>query len=552
VTASTSRPFDPNVLNWLRDPVIDQGLSFLESGDDWSFHDYRSLAAIAQGAARALEERGIGEGDRVALVLDTGPDFIATFFGALLRSALPAAVTPPGALPGEQYEAHLTAALRAIDANVVVTDQRLHPSVAPASAGVGVPHTAIITPPFDAAAGSIDTSRRHGPAYIQFTSGSTGRPRPRVVSWEGLEANLNAIGGWLELDRDRDAGASWLPLHHDMGLCFLLTPMCGSGSVRLMRPDQFVRSPLRWLRCFAEGATITAAPLFGYRYVVRRVKPSMLQGLDLSGFRAAIVGGERVDPSVISDFLRLLAPAGVRPDVVLPAYGMAEATFIVSGKALRTPARAVRLASDGHAQGDAAAVIDETLLDGSPVDGEGWVVGCGQPMSGVRVSIVDEAGYELPEGRVGEIRVEGGSLTKPYVGGEQAEPDGGSLLTGDAGFVLAGQVYVLGRMGDSVKVHGRAVFAEDIEARVVAALGVQPHRCAVIAGNHRDVATAVLLLEAPGEQDIETARGALDGIVGEDVTIRVLAVDRGAILRTSSGKPRRRVLWDLFAAGAIS
>ena len=49
----------------------------------------------------------------------------------------------------------------------------------------------------------------------------------------------------------------------------------------------------------------------------------------------------------------------------------------------------------------------------------------------------------------------------------------GALTTGDAALMLDGELYVLGRIGDSVKVRGRTVFVEDVEAKVFPVDGIR-------------------------------------------------------------------------------
>src|SRR6185437_402632 len=99
------------------------------------------------------------------------------------------------------------------------------------------------------------------------------------------------------------------------------------------------------------------------------------------------------------------------------------------------------------------------------------LVGCGRPLPGVSVAIVDENGRELDEGYLGEIQVSGHSVAFGYVGeaGDGQRLDG-VVRSGDAGFVLGGEVFVVGRIGDSVKVRGQWLFAEDIDTVVRSAV----------------------------------------------------------------------------------
>src|SRR4029079_5230427 len=122
---------------------------------------------------------------------------------------------------------------------------------------------------------------RAGLAMLQFTSGSSARCRGVKVPFRALEANVDAIRQWLRWT-EADSFASWLPLHHDMGLVGAMISSVVSGTdLWLLQPDQCVMYPLRYLQCFdAGGATLTVTPAFGLEYIVRKVKPESLQGLD--------------------------------------------------------------------------------------------------------------------------------------------------------------------------------------------------------------------------------------------------------------------------------
>ena len=110
-----------------------------------------------------------------------------------------------------------------------------------------------------------------------------------------------------------DPTATWLPIHHDMGLIgCLVTPVMNRSDIWVLEPEQFIQAPLRYLRCFGElGARLTAMPNFGLAYIARRIRPEQLDGLDFRQWRAVIVGAERVDPAVLDAFTKLLAPHGL-------------------------------------------------------------------------------------------------------------------------------------------------------------------------------------------------------------------------------------------------
>lgn len=533
-TAEERRPATGSrLLSWVERPGAGV-VRFAGPGDGWDEWPYPRLAAAVRRVAAGLRAAGVRPDDVVVLVEPTGPGFVSGYFGAMLAGAVPSPVAPPALgqdLAG--YLAHVRQIVAAAAPRLVVTGGTLAEPLRAVAGTAGVVRTADLA----TAADSPTDGRRAGLALLQFTSGSTCRPRGVRVPYAALEHNVTAIGRWLRQGPD-DPTASWLPLHHDMGLIgCLLTPVAHQGDLWLLTPQQFVRDPLRYLRCFGErGARLTAMPSFGLRHVVNRVRPEQLAGLDFAAWRAVIVGAERVSPAALEEFWRLLAPHGLDRRALLPAYGLAEATLAVTGGALDEPWRTVRV--------DAARIPLGDVPAGGPAAAP--LVGCGAPLDGVSVRVLDDGGRQLPDGRVGEIEVGGASVTAGYLGdpaGAAARFTAGTVRTGDSGFLHDGQLYVLGRLGDSLKLRGRTLFAEDVEAALEAA-GVPRHRHTVLLG-HTDTPVAMVLLEN-AEPDWVQRATAVVGRLTEGAELIALRVPVGTILRTTSGKPRRRVMWQRF------
>jgi acyl-CoA synthetase (AMP-forming)/AMP-acid ligase II len=388
-------------------------------------------------------------------------------------------------------------------------------------------------------------------ALLQFTSGSSGQARGVRVPFDALAANIAAIRRWLAMTED-DPTASWLPLHHDMGLIgCLITPVVNQSDLWLLEPERFVRNPVRYVQCFdAPGARLTAIPPFGLDYITRRISPHTLEGLDFSEWRAVIVGSERIDPAVLRRFTDLVAPFGFDRRALLPAYGLAEATLAVSGLALNDEVTTVAVHSTALAVGECITSRD----DSEAGDDVQQVVGCGTALAGLTIDIVDDAGTALPDGHLGQIVVRGTSIAaerEEYEGSDSLTRwHDGALHTGDAGFTIDGQLFVIGRLGDSMKIRGRTIFAEDIEAALVAA-GVPRTRLAVLLGASPRGATAVVLIEQAEGSWLNTAQAVLRRTT-EGAAGLVVDVPRKSIQRTTSGKPKRRPMWQAFAEGRIA
>jgi len=536
------------LLSWLEDPSDDRGIRFAGNGDEWDFWSYSSLADSTVRVASGLRALGVGHDDVVSIVLPSGPGFVAALFGTMFAGAVPSPLAPPMAFQDlAVYDDHVAGVLRTARPRLVVTDLALKDPIDRLARHADVASVTTIDEVLGSGSDGAGPARPADLALLQFTSGSSGRARGVRITFDALEANVGGIREWLRMTTE-DATATWLPVHHDMGLIgCLLTPVVNGSDVWLLQPEQFVHSPVRYLRCFGEsGARLTAMPAFGLAYIARRVRPAALEGFDFSRWRAVIVGAERLDADVFGQFHGLLAPFGLRRSAILPAYGLAEATLAVTGLPLFQGWRSVAVRPGSVATGDAIARADG-VTDGNAV------VGCGQPLTGVTVAVVDEAGQALPDGHVGEIVVRAPSVASGYLSGEESSSltaiEAGRLATGDAGFRLDGELYVLGRLGDSLKVRGRAVFAEDVEAALATA-GLPGHRLAVALGIRDGRPTAVAVLEHPQSGWAELAEQVVRRRT-EGALVVVAPVPRGAIARTSSGKPKRRLLWHSFVGGTL-
>jgi acyl-CoA synthetase (AMP-forming)/AMP-acid ligase II len=503
----------------------ERGIRSALSDGSWTFTSYADIAAAARLRACALADAGVGPGDAVCIAQRGGPDFLTTLLGALLAGATPAPLAPPVLFRDPAaYARELRSAIALASPRVVVADDALRTAVEPAAAAASV---AVAAPAELVADRTRIPARRpsdESVALLQFTSGSSGTARGVRLSRGALEWNIGAIRTWLEMTAD-DATATWLPVHHDMGLIgCLLTPFVNGSDVYLMQPEDFVRDPLRWLRCFAvEGASLGAVPAFALAHVVRRVPADALAGLDFSNWRALIVGAERLQPAALTRFEELLAPAGFRSTTLCPAYGLAEATLAVTGLPLGESWRA------------AAAGQREPPVASS-----------GRPLPGVEVQVLGVAGEALGEGEVGELAVRSPGLAAGYVGGDDSasltQLTNGVLYAGDAGFVLGGELFVLGRLGDGLKLRGITVLAEDVEATLEAG-GFPPRRLAVAFGYRGDAPTALVVLEGAAPDSAERAAALVRGRV-PDVETVVAVVAKGSIPRTTSGKTKRRELWE--------
>ncbi len=545
-----------SLLEWIESPASDHGFRFLHDSGDWKFSSFATIAQRSQAVAANLLDFGIARDSVVCVFLPTGPEFVAAMFGTWIAGGSVCPLVPPMMFEDEEeYIKHVSRIIRAASPIVLVTNTSFKPLVESVVVRAGLQGSRLVDVN-EIENAPVKTGQRARVALLQFTSGSSGTPRGVQVSFENLDSNIMSIRRWINMS-PTEVTATWLPLYHDMGLIgCLLTPTVNQSDVWVMRPDQFIRDPLAWLECFGKrGASLCAAPNFGYGYVARKVPAQSLVGMDFSKWRIAIAGAEPVDAQALTQLSELLAPFGFSDEAYLPAYGLAEATLAVTGGSTGTPALAVKLDWDSLSFGEVVRIKGTAPLgDLQGNASAGWLVSSGKPHAGIEVVVVGDDSKELAQGVLGEIFVRGGSVALGYAdtrADSATKFSKGGVLTGDAGFVLKGELFVVGRIADSLKVRGRSVYAEDLEARISLTTGLRRGRFVVIASPGESGGEILTIAEQVDDGWAKAVVRLLKGIVGDGVPIKVGTGPKGIIQRTSSGKPRRRVMWQLEQAGQL-
>src|SRR5437762_1282948 len=98
-------------------------------GDDASVTlSYRDALELGRRAAHELASRGVARGDKVLLVLPTGPGFLAAFLGCQLLGAIPVPAVPPYSLRAiDEYVGRIVRLATNAQVRAVVTIDKLVP-----------------------------------------------------------------------------------------------------------------------------------------------------------------------------------------------------------------------------------------------------------------------------------------------------------------------------------------------------------------------------------------------------------------------------------------
>ncbi len=529
----------------------------------WSQVDMRSRAVAEQ-----LKVCGKA-GDRAAILAPQGLEYIVAFFGAMQAGfiAVPLSVPQPGG-----HDERVSGALCDCSPAVILTTSAVvdavMPYAGPQPGGSAPAVVEVDALDLDSPRPVAETTGEYcETAYLQYTSGSTRRPAGVAISHANVLANLEQIFADY-FDEGRGAPpdltfVSWLPFYHDMGLIQgvfapLLTATGTPGETRgtpavLMSPTGFLQRPSRWVQLLAKnGPSWSASPNFAFELAARRTTDEDMAGLDLSGLMGIISGSERIHAATMRRFIERFSAFNIRRDVVLPSYGLAEATlYVTSTPQGHTPATArfdYEKLGKGYAKRCAAEAGTELVSYGPP--------------RAVTLRIVDpETRTENPAEKVGEIWVHGDHVASGYWKDRQASertfgatlvhptsgtPHGPWLRTGDLGVMSGGELFIVGRIKDLLIVNGRNHYPDDIEATIqeitggrVAAVSVPDDQTEQL------VAIAEVKQKGAVEEDdsrLRTVKRAVTSAISKSHSLRVadlVLVPPGSLPTTTSGKVRR-------------
>lgn len=517
----------------------------------WS---YAHLDAEARRIGSWLRAR-FPAGDRVLLLYPAGLDFVAAFFGCLYAGMVAVPAPPPGRYQIDRLRASGIARNAMVSA--VLTDTENLPAAIEWAKAEGLTGTPLATDDgalADADPWTPEDLDRDMLAMLQYTSGATGEPKGVMLSHGNLLHNAEIQCRKAGLTAESRLGG-WIPLYHDMGLLGQVLPaLMSGGSCALMRSAAFLRRPYLWLRMIDKyDINVSAAPNFAYELCCAGVTDEQLAGLDLSRWRFAANGAERVDAATLDAFAKRFAPAGLRDDVLSPCYGMAEATVFVSSHAYRKP---VLIRVDADLLERHRFVPAEIGVD---------LVSCGRPHD-FDVLIADpRTGEALPPGVIGEIWLRGPSVAKGYwhndSANERAFVSGGYLRTGDLGILHDGELYVMGRLDEVMTVHGRNLYPQDIERELRehhAGLGLIGAVFSVPLGEAGSEEVLIVTHEIngrPAEDRLRQLVADIKRTVARKFGVRpggVGLLRRGGVRRTTSGKIQRSTMRQVFLDGELN
>ncbi len=520
---------------------------------------FADLRRRALSTARKLLSLGLKRGDRVAVVAETGGEFMAVFFGCQYAGLVPCPVPYSMYIGGrDAYIERVAGMFRAADVSAVITSEdvkeHIREGAALANVSVVFSHAEL-----NACPESLTRLEGFGPddvAYIQYSSGSTSSPKGVLIMQRSIMANADGIlRNGLKV-REGDRAFSWLPLYHDMGLVgFCLAPMLGQVTVDYLPTTAFARRPSLWLKLMSENrSTVSYSPTFGYELACRRVNGEAIT-LDLSQWRAAGIGGDMVRAEVLQDFAKTLSLAGFNPRAFVPSYGMAESTLAISFSDVDAPIK-IDTVDIGALKTRQRAIPAKSGNERM----RGFVI-CGAALPEHVIEVRGDNGGVLDERDVGRIYVKGPSIMAGYYKAEEATAQAlgsdGFLDTGDMGYLLNGEIVITGRAKDLILHNGRNIWPQDIEwaAETIAPLKSGDVAAFAIEGSDGDDEVVVLVeckLSDPLQQEELRKSVHMKVMQAAGVDCTIVLVPPRSLPFTSSGKLSRAGARDRYLAGEIA
>jgi len=401
---------------------------FLLSDADGRDFTYREFDRAVNRTARMLRARGVGQGDRVSLLLPNSAEYVVAYFACFKLGAL---AGPVNSLLKPEEIAYVVGHS---EARLLLTHTEFLPKTTGLRGQVASLEEIAVFDDWDAAtSGFADDDEagwrdadltREDEAIIIYTSGTTGRPKGCLLTHGNLLANARQITEWLGFAED-DRLLSVMPLFHMNAVSVTTVSALYAGGATVVSP-RFSAS--RFWRVVSDcGVTSFGSVATMLSMLLAAYPEGVPEGLDTSRLRFAMCGSAPVPAEVLRRFEETFGC------LVVEGYGLSEST------------------------------CRSTF---NPPDARRRPGSCGQPI-GNEMRVVDEEGGEVAEGETGEIVLRGENVFKGYYRNEEATRRafcGGWFHTGDVGYRdREGFFYIVDRKSDMIIRAGENIYPREID-----------------------------------------------------------------------------------------
>jgi malonyl-CoA/methylmalonyl-CoA synthetase len=455
-----------------------------------------------------LNGLGLKKGDRVALVLPKGFDFIEFYLAALHLGAVCLPLNPD--YRSEEIGYFLSDSQTSLIVTTTAKKNEL------ASLLDSLPALRCFIPRQDTSnrdsggspfkdsllfASTLDEDI----ALLCYTSGTTGRSKGAMITHGNLISNMQALHQAWRWSSD-DVLLHALPLFHVHGLCVALQGglYAEAGIIMLERFDPFkVWETIEKERCTIFMGVPTMYQRLSRTWDELKGKP------DLRSMRVFISGSAPLPEAL---FNRFKEQTGY---TILERYGMTEAGMICSN-----PYESDRRKPQS----------------------------VGYPLSGIEIQVVDQEGHPAAPGAVGEVWVRGNNIFQGYWRQPEKTKEafaGTWFKSGDLGYLDprdSQRLYLVGRAKELIITGGFNVYPKEVENILEEHEAVQ--EAAVFGMPHEDwgeqVTAAVVLIKEGAEKAEGLMSYCLDRLAGYKCPKKVFF--RSELPRNPMGKLQKHLL----------
>jgi long-chain acyl-CoA synthetase len=493
---------------------------------------YAELDRLIDRLAGWLWKRGVGSGDRVAIVLQNIPQFLIAAVAAWKLAAIVVSLNPmyrtaeltklfadckPKVIicHNDQWDIVFAAAGSVDPALVLWTSGREFQTrndsrVLRATAG-GAPPAQTLAQAFaqDKSAPTTPRLSSDDVALLLYTSGTTGVPKGAMLTHRNLVANALVCRDHFELSRaSRLFGVA--PLFHVTGFEIQLVAAFAAGAALVLtyrfEPTTALDAFLEHKPTFIVGA-ITA--------FIALMNQSKAQSNHFDSFIHIYSGGAPIAPAVIDAFAARFGRA------IRSSYGMTELT------------------APSHLAPNEGRI---------PVDPHSGALSIGIPIHGTDAIIVDDQRQPVGAGEHGELVVRGPSVMAGYwrKPAETSEVlTAGWMHTGDIGFFdEAGWFYLVDRKKDMISASGFKVWPREVEDVLYAFPGVQEAAVVGAPDSYRGETVVAFVSANPGARIDVTALSGFcrERLAAYKCPVEIRVVEE--LPKTATGKITRNTLRD--------
>ena len=472
-----------------------------------TFGEFRRRARTQM---QALHAAGAAGGERVVIIMPQSIAAMAVFAGAMMLGAVPAFLAYPNdKVDAAKYRSGLAGVTANLKARFVVIDRdfpeemleyvALTGEATVIRAGSGGGEEPSESNGGDNLVRNIPTDRI---AFVQHSAGTTGLQKGVALTHAAVLRQLEHLAAALKIDADSDRIYNWLPLYHDMGLiaCFML-PMVYHLPLVMQSPLDWVMVPETMLEVItAHKCTLGWMPNFAFQFVPRRVREERRARYDLSSLRVLINCSEPVRTASMLEFETAFAANGLHPGALQSCYAMAENVFAVSQSAVDSGSGPARIYADGKEFRGLHRIVPAKRAAPDAM----CFTSSGRLLPNHEARIVSDSGEDREPGSAGEILIKSDCLFEGYYNRPdltvQATVDGW-YRTGDLGFLLDGELYVVGRKKDLIIVGGENLYPQDLEEIAGKHAAIHDGRVIAMGLYNADLGTEEIVMVAEVESE---------------------------------------------------